>query len=235
MIAITFALQAESSDFVRRVGDRRSRSRNSLTTIEGKVGNHEIEIMHTGVGEKICHARLPAFLQEARPQLLISAGFAGAVGNDLAAGDLILSRNFSDQRLLTTSEGLLEGRPVHVVKLLTTKTVVDSSAAREEIGRASGAAAVDMETEIIAAECAARGIPLLSLRAISDTPARPLPAPPDVLFDLQRQRTNFPGLSIYVLRHPMVVPRLIGFARQVSRARQNLTDALVAILCGGVF
>jgi hypothetical protein len=92
-----------------------------------------------------------------------------------------------------------------------------------------------METEIIAAECAARGIPLLSLRTISDTPARPLPAPPDVLFDLQRQRTNFPGLFIYVLRHPMVAPRLIGFARQVSRARQNLTDALVAILCGGVF
>jgi adenosylhomocysteine nucleosidase len=235
MIAITFALPAESSDFVRRVGDRRSRRRNSLTTIEGKVGNHEIEIMHTGVGEKICHARLPAFLQEARPQLLISAGFAGAVGNDLAAGDLILSRNFSDQRLLTTSRELLEGRPAHVVKLFTTKAVVDSSAAREEIARSSGAAAVDMETEIIAVECAARGIPLLSLRAISDTPTWPLPAPPDVLFDLQRQRTNFPGLAIYALRHPVMVPRLIGFARQVSRARKNLADALIAILRGGVF
>jgi adenosylhomocysteine nucleosidase len=113
--------------------------------------------------------------------------------------------------------------------------VVDSSAAREEIARSSGAAAVDMETEIIAVECAARGIPLLSLRAISDTPAQPLPAPPDVLFDLQRQRTNFPKLVTYVLRHPVVVPRLFRFARQVSRARQELADSLMAILSGGAF
>jgi adenosylhomocysteine nucleosidase len=232
MIAITFALPAESSDFVRRVGDRRSRRRESLTTIEGKVGNHEIEIMHTGVGEKICHARLPAFLQEARPQLLISAGFAGAVGNDLAAGDLILSRNFSDQRLLTTSKGLLEGRPAHVVKLFTTKAVVDSSAAREEIARSSGAAAVDMETEIIAVECAARGIPLISLRAISDTPAQPLPAPPDILFDVQRQRTNFPGLIAHIMLHPSALGRLGRFAGQVSRARQRLADALITLLQG---
>jgi hypothetical protein len=64
--------------------------RNSLTTMEGKVGNHEIEIMHTGVGEKIA-ARLPVFLQGAT-QTSRSAG-CRAVGNDLAA-DLILSRVF---------------------------------------------------------------------------------------------------------------------------------------------
>ena len=73
--------------------------------------------------------------------------------------------------------------------MLTVPALIDSSEERERIARESGASAVDMETEFIARACAAHGIPLLSLRVITDTPTEPFLAPPSVLFDIEQQRT----------------------------------------------
>jgi len=87
-----------------------------------------------------------------------------------------------------------------------------------------------METEFIATACAAHGIPMLSLRVISDTPSEPLPAPPEVLFDVEKQRTNFGQLGYYLLTHPTAFKRLTMFRRQVALARRSLTAALDMLL-----
>jgi hypothetical protein len=108
--------------------------------------------------------------------------------------------------------------------------MVDSPAERNEIARDDGADAVDMETDLIAQACAIRGVPLLSLRVISDTPRQPFPAPPNVLFDIERQRTNATKFGLYFLTHPSHVVRLIGFARRISRARHLLADAIVTLV-----
>jgi hypothetical protein len=70
-------------------------------------------------------------------------------------------------------------------------------------------------------------VPMLSLRVISDSLAAPFPAPPDVLFDHESQKTNYPTLIRYLLRHPSTIPRLAAFAAQISRARKALTEALL--------
>jgi len=91
--------------------------------------------------------------------------------------------------------------------------MIDSSEERNRIAQTTGAVAVDMETEFIARSCAEHGVPLVSLRVISDTPRHPLPAPPNVLFDLDEQRTNFGRLAFYVAKNPTAIWRLISFAR----------------------
>jgi hypothetical protein len=108
--------------------------------------------------------------------------------------------------------------------------LIDSSEKRLEIARASGAAAVDMETEFIARACADYGIPLLSLRVISDTLDEPFPAPPNVLFDIEQQRSRFLTLATFFLAHPNRLPRLVQFARRIAKARKTLADALVALI-----
>jgi hypothetical protein len=108
--------------------------------------------------------------------------------------------------------------------------MIDSKSERSTIAGVSGASAIDMETKTIADACVRRDVPLLSLRVISDTPAEPLPAPPDILFNLARQRTPFGELLSYLLKHPMTVPRLIKFSRQIRRARASLTDSLITLL-----
>jgi adenosylhomocysteine nucleosidase len=171
-----------------------------------------------------------ALLHKVRPRLVISSGFTGAIDTNLNVGDLILAENFSDRRLLETAEQTLRERKSRTVKVFTSASIIDSIAERNEIARASGAAAVDMETGAIVSVCNAHGVPLLSLRVISDTPGQPFPVPPNVLFDLQRQRPNYGRLFAYLLTNPASIPRLVVFGREINRVRVKLTDAIVALV-----
>jgi hypothetical protein len=87
-----------------------------------------------------------------------------------------------------------------------------------------------METEFIARACATHGIPLLALRVITDTPTQPFPAPPSVLFNIQKQRTHVAALARFFLAHPGRVLGLVQFARRITRARKILSNALVRIV-----
>ena len=58
MIAVTFALPAESSAFLRRLGNKSRNDRQGIRTIRGKIDDRTIEVLHTGVGEKTCRQRI---------------------------------------------------------------------------------------------------------------------------------------------------------------------------------
>ena len=229
MIAITFALPAESSGFVGLLQNKSKRRNKGITTIVGTVDDHLVEIFHTGVGEKICRQRMARFLQDRQLHCLISAGFAGALDDQLGVGDLLLARNLSTADLSGTLD-FLTNLSIHVANLLTVPSMIDSREERNRIAQTTGAVAVDMETEFIARVCAEHGVPLLSLRVISDTPCHPLPAPPRVLFDLDEQRTNLGRLAFYMAKHPPAIWRLISFARQIGRARKRLSHAIIALV-----
>ncbi len=229
MIAITFALPAESSAFLSQLRNKSRAGRNGIQTIRGEINSRSIEVLHTGVGEKVCRQRLEKFIEDQEFDLLISTGCAGALNNELQIGDLLLAKNFSTVEL-NEKRSSFSRSPIYMADLLTAPTLIDSSDERTEIARTSGAAAVDMETEFIARACAAHGIPLLSLRVITDTPREPFPAPAHVLFDIVKQRTDLPKLARFFLSHPNRIPRLIQFARRIANARKMLANALVAIL-----
>ena len=231
MIAVTFALPAESSDFLRHLRNQSRTDRSGIRTIRGTIDDRTVAVLHTGVGEKVCRQRVANFLRGQQFDLLISAGFAGALNDQLQVGDLLLAKNFSTVEL--TEVGSSFSRlPIHEADLLTVRALIDSSDERNEIARTSGAAAVDMETEFIARACAEHGIPLLSLRVITDTPREPFPAPPNVLFDIEQQRSRFLTLATFFLAHPNRVPRLVQFARRIARVRKILANALVDVVRG---
>jgi adenosylhomocysteine nucleosidase len=230
IIAITFALPAESSDFVRLLTKPAPSVGAGGESIRGQIHGRSAAVFHTGVGEKSCRARIEKFLRQQQFKYLISAGFAGALDPELRAGDLLLSENFSSPELLRASRLDFAGGRLSVGKLATVPVVIDSKSERDRWAAESGAAAVDMETEFIAAACAARGIPMLSLRVISDTPAEPFPAPPGVLFDLEKQETNFGRLALHLVKHPGALMRLNAFRRRIGLARQSLTSALDKLL-----
>jgi len=226
MIAVIFALPTESLDLRRRLRD----SKQNGHFLSGRINDRDVTILHTGVGAQNCNDRVEALIHKIRPRIVVSSGFAGAVGANLKAGDLVLAENLSDQRLLDAAQRTLHDRKLHTVKLFTSPSIIDSVAERNEIGRESGAAAVDMETGTIANVCNAHGIPLIALRAISDTPDQPFPAPPSVLFDLERQRPNYGRLFAYLLTHPASIPRLVRFGRKINLTRAQLTGAIVALI-----
>jgi nucleoside phosphorylase len=239
MIAVTFALPSESAEFLRSVRHKAHAKHNGGRLIRGEIDHRTIEVLHTGVGEKACRQRVGKFLsatgrirrgeQDQEFECLISAGFAGALNDQLQVGDLLLARNFSTVDL-SEARASLSGLPIHIADLLTVPALIDSSEERKKLALTSGAAAVDMETEFIAHACAGHGVPLLSLRVISDTPHNLFPAPAHVLFDIERQQTQMLKLATHLLAHPTRVPHLIQFARRIARARKILATALIGVV-----
>jgi len=228
MIAVTFALPAESSEFLRRLGNKSRADRNGLRIAHGTIDHRSIAVLHTGVGEKICRQRIGKFLENQQFDFLISAGFAGSLNHELQVNDVLLAKNFLTLDPKHT-ESSLSNVSIYRASMLTVPALIDSREERERIARDSGASAVDMETEFIARGCAAHAIPLMSLRVITDTPTQPFPAPASVLFDVQQQRTRVTALSKFFLANPTRIPALVQFARRIARARTILTNALVEI------
>jgi len=204
VIAVTFALPAESSEFLRRLGNKSRANRNGISIVRGTIGHRSIEVIHTGVGESVCRKRIGKFLENQQFDFLISAGFAGSLNHELHVNDLLVAKNFSTVDLKHAS---LSNVSIYVANMLTVPVLIDSSEERERVARDSGASAVDMETEFIA-------------RA----------APASVLFDIQRQRTHIAVLARFFLAHPRRMPGLVQFARRISRARKTLSNALVWIV-----
>ena len=228
-IAVTFALPAESSEFLRRLGNKSPANRNGISVVRGTIDDRTVEVIHTGVGENICSKRIGRFLENQQFDFLISAGFAGSLNHELQVNDLLVAKNFSTVDL-KHAQSSLSNVSVHAANMLTVPALIDSIEERERIARESGASAVDMETEFIARACVVHGIPLLALRVITDTPTQRFPAPPSILFDIKRQRTRLLKLATFFFAHPNRVSRLIQFAKRIARAKKILANALVEIV-----
>jgi nucleoside phosphorylase len=229
MIAVTFALAAESRDFVRGIRGTEHRI-GRVRVFKGSLGRHEIEVLLTGVGTGIAEERLRSYLENGTPEFFVSSGFAGATTRGYSVGDVILATNRSDPALTALAEKTLAQFTTRSGILFTSREMVDSPLVRADLWSREQAIAIDMETSSIAEICRERGLPLLSLRVLSDTPEEPFPLPAHVLFDLQHQRTMARRLVRYLVTRPSSLVRLIRFSRQIRRARGKMTEALVMLL-----
>src|SRR5437667_11344043 len=124
--AVTFALPAESSEFLRRLDNKLCTSRNAIRIIRGTLDDREIEVLHTGVGEKVCRQQLGKFLENQQFDFLISTGFAGALNDEMQVGDLLLAKNFSTIDL-NEKRSSFSRLPIHMADLFTAPSLIDSS------------------------------------------------------------------------------------------------------------
>jgi nucleoside phosphorylase len=233
MILVTFALPAESSAFIRSLRNVKRDRAMVCGDLEDQPlqtdhSRSSICVLHTGVGEKECEKRLCNFLRKTQPQLLIASGFCGGTSDDRHPGNLVIAANVSDPELLRKTQAILPGAIVG--KIYSADRIVDPAMDRYAIGREQGAIAIDMESATIARICAEKSIPMVGLRVVSDSPAAPFPAPPHILFDVTKQRTDLLRLIAYIARKPASVVVLAKFSKRISIAKATLADALVTVL-----
>jgi len=226
VIAITFALPEESKDFVARLGNVRIMRRGSLPVISGEYAGKQITICHTGVGEESCRTQITVFLQNTRPDCLISSGFAGGLDPALRAGDVIVATNFSDGVLLSKTAEVHAVKGMLTTQLQVAETVADKAALAAE----TKASSVDMETGIISEFCARRGIPMLSIRGISDGAGDDLPVSFSIWFDPSTQKPRVAALLWELALHPLKILAFAKFVRGISFTRLRLTDALAELI-----
>ncbi len=233
MIAVTFALPAESSAFIRLLKGVKRDGALLLGNIERRTPNVEhrtlqLCVLHTGVGKTKCTERVENFLHTKKPELLIASGFCGGTNDELRPGDLVIAENASTPELLQKAREILPGAVVG--KIHSADRIIDPAADRYAIGREQGAIVVDMETETIGRICAEKSIPLLALQAVSDSPGAPFPAPSDVIFNIEKQRTDFSLLFRHITRNPSASLDLARFSKQIATVKTKLAEALVMVL-----
>lgn len=204
---LTFALPEEAGPF-------RSRTR-------GWAG---VDVLLTGMGKAKAGQAVASALQGGRPSCIISSGFAGALSPRLMLGDVV----FEADRSFPLQCGLVQAGAKPVA--FTCADRIASTVSEKAALRAStGADAVEMESTAIRKACADAGVPMLTVRVISDEADEDLPV------DFNRfvrpdQTLAIGALLREVACSPRLIPRLLTFKRRTRRAAVKLGDFLAAFL-----
>ncbi len=228
MVILTFALPDESRDLVKKLEHSRREKAGEQELLTGLIGGRRVAIFHTGMGPTRSGAALQALLS-ALPRdsvsALISSGFAGGLNPEWPSGTLVLAPNRSDAPLHAIARQALEGK-VSEGKIESVASPLETCAEKAELAARSHASAVDMESEALAAVCAEHRLPMLSLRAISDSATEELAVPFSVCFDPVRERPRPLALIGFLLRHPSRIAPFARFIGQIGHARRRLTVSL---------
>ena len=229
MIAVTFALPQESKDFVSMLNHAGVVMKGRLPVFLGNLGAREIVVAHTGVGAASAARQIERLLSHYRPRILISTGFAGGLEPRLRIADIVVGWNFSDAKLLAKARGL-QGSSIFCGSLTSQLSTVETPSAKRALACETGALAVDMETQTVFDACGRAGIPMLSIRAISDTAEQSLPVPFGIWFDADKQQPRAFALVRHLIQNPALIPDFCRFVSGITSARQSLTSYIVRLV-----
>lgn len=170
-----------------------------------------------------------------RPRVVVSAGFSGALQEAHGIGDLILATEVVDtagNHWPTTWPGHLPasagGLRLTKARLLAVDRMIGSPAEKRALGVQHRAAAVDMETAVIARCCTEHGIPFGCIRTISDRLDMPLA--PKLLACLKGGRISLPRLLLALASAPPLGWELWRLARHTRLAAERLGQVLADLL-----
>ena len=206
MISTVFALEFESAGFRARASRRLC---STIWTL-GVTGTRSADVLD----RLICVTR---------PSVLISAGFSGALTANLELGSIVLARNFSTPRLL---EALGPLKNLRVGNTVTVNAILETAQSKEHLGEETGALAADMESSHIHKICLLHGVPMLSLRTISDTLHDDIPLPGAILINSKTGRSESAAIFRYLFRHPSALPRFVKLVSNAKTAQQSLASNL---------
>jgi adenosylhomocysteine nucleosidase len=186
--AVLFALEREAAPF-RRLAR----------------GLPRVRILVTGVGRRHASAAAERLLRnQPMPQIVIAAGFCGALAPQLKVGDVLTSR------------------------ILTVDRLVSDPAEKRRYAQEFDADAVDMESAAIEEVCAAKQVEFRSVRAVSDTANTALS--PELVRLLSGGNVSIWKAMKALARRPALLSEFRRLARDTLLAARNLADALMAVL-----
>jgi nucleoside phosphorylase len=169
MVILVFALPEEA-----RVVRRRIRWQKSPVGVpRGYFAGQEVSLGFVGISA-VRIRELERSIEQIKPRLIISSGFAGGTRSLLEAGDFVLSTNYADadiRKVLSQHQKIFDAAgPFVQVKRVAT------ASDKWSLNHSHGACVVDMESETIAELCRRQGISLLTARMVSDSIDEAIPA-----------------------------------------------------------
>ncbi len=184
----------------------------------------DLRILHTGMGTGNTSRALHTYLGTARPDLIVSSGFAGGLRPNLGTGCLVWEPGpHASSVPLTIPSSAKKGSFHHSSQIVITASEKDA------LWKETERDAVEMESKAIHEIAKREKIPSLTLRIISD------PANEDLPLDFNRtmtpdMRLSYTRLAFQLAKNPSRIFPLIRFGRSVKRTARLLADAISELL-----
>lgn len=221
-VAIVAALEREIRPLVRGWRSYRLPAADGLHRLRFFESESAV-VVCGGIGREAATEAARAAIERFRPQVVVSAGFAGAIAPELRVAALLDPEKVIAAKSGTAFETGGEGKGVLVT--------VSEVAGREEKRRLAerfSAQAVDMEAAAVARAAQAEGVRFRALKAISDEADFPLP--PAAGFIDASGTFHTLRFALYLVLRPWLWRTAREMGRNCSRAAEALAGALTTFI-----
>lgn len=202
---------------------------------EANFGEAQVRVALSGVGGIRAMNVARAALEHWRPDICIASGLAGSLRREYEVGQVCVARDIMDLETGRTVAGdaaLMRHAEkcdaVVIERLLTSSTMVLTAEGKSRLGKM--AEAVEMESFAVASEAAAKGIPAIAIRAISDAADGDLPMNFGELLD-ETGNVSKGKAARALARSPQKLAAVMRLARQSKAAATSLANFLDRYVC----
>lgn len=176
-----------------------------------------------GIGLEAARRTAEAAIAHYSPQVVISAGVAGALTPDLRTGETIFPSLVIDAKDASRHETAIAKAAIGKTPLARTALVSFSEIAgveqKQKLANAFGAHAVDMESAAVAMAAEKHGLRFIAIKAISDANDFEIPEMGRFVRDGQFRTRAFVA---HVVFRPWLWLKVVRLARNTKLASENL-------------
>jgi adenosylhomocysteine nucleosidase len=206
-VLVCFAVKEEARAF-QKVGEKHS----------------NVQVILVGMGKRNAERAIRAALAKERPQLVLTCGFAGGLRPDLAMGTVVFAADPE-----TGLEPALLAAGARPARFHCADRVAATMEEKRRLWEATGADAVEMESQVICAICREQKIPCATVRVILDTASEELPLDFNRLMTAD-QKLSYGKLALALARSPGKVGALLRMQKEAEAAAGKLAEVLGRIM-----
>jgi nucleoside phosphorylase len=206
-VVVCFAVKEEARGFQKLVGKR-----------------DNLKVIFVGMGKRNAERAIRAELGEERPQLVLTCGFAGGLNAELKIGTVVFAADSE-----TGLEPALLAAGAKPARFLCAERVAATVEEKRALREATGADAVEMESQVICDVCREQKIPSATVRVILDTANEDLPLDFNQLMTPD-QKMSYGRLAVALAKSPGKVGALLRLQRQSQAAAEKLGQVLAGLL-----
>lgn len=233
-VAVLFALDLEAGGFVDQLEQMTSTRCANYFEHDGRMRGRRIVVAETGVGRELAARAAADVIEQHRPTWLISAGFAGALRDEVRRGHVVMASVVADETGAQLATGLkldAASQPgIHGGRLLTVDRIVRDESEKRRLAAAHDAVACDMETMAIAEACRRQQTRFLSLRIISDAVDDKLPPEVERLLEQKSLAGKLGAAAGAIFNRPSSAKDLWRLHTEALRAADRLAKVLASVI-----
>jgi adenosylhomocysteine nucleosidase len=204
---VLFAVKEEANAFRERVAIR-----------------PDLRILLTGIGKRHAEQSVVAALAAQRPRLVLSCGFAGGLRPELTTGTVLFCADPE-----SGLEPALLAAGAKPARFHCSERVASRADDKRALWAATGADAVEMESQVICEACRKQNVPSAIVRVILDPAGEDLPLDFNQLMTPD-QRLDRRKLALSLAKSPGKLPSLLRLQKQTQSAAARLAEVLVRCL-----